>query len=161
MHLKTPWTWLLDSSSPWRHLHPFNPIPYGLRLPPIPYMGGWGIWPPCPKIPENGRLRLKLSIYNEDGLKLQKNPKQFHMKSLVCLSSISHHRRFSGFVAISGIYIEISPTGFDKIVMIFHRYRYAVSVIWKLDPSTYEVNDVWYGRTIICSKYKLFYEVNI
>ena len=24
----------------------FNPIPYGLRLPPIPYEGGGGIWPP-------------------------------------------------------------------------------------------------------------------
>ena len=30
-------------------------------------------------------------------------------------------RCFSAFVAISGIYIEISPIGFDKMVIIFHR----------------------------------------
>ncbi|PIK57161.1 putative DIS3-like exonuclease 1 [Apostichopus japonicus] len=36
--------------------------------------------------------------------------------------------------------------------------RYAVSVIWKLKPDTYEVEKVWYGRTIISSAYKMFYE---
>ncbi|XP_064620645.1 DIS3-like exonuclease 1 [Lineus longissimus] len=36
--------------------------------------------------------------------------------------------------------------------------RYAVSVIWDLDEN-YEVVDVWYGRTVIRSKYKLFYEI--
>ena len=40
-----------------------------------------------------------------------------------------------------------------------HLYRYAVSVIWKLDPS-YEVKEVWFGRTIIRSSYKLAYEVS-
>lgn len=36
--------------------------------------------------------------------------------------------------------------------------RYAVSVLWELNTSTYEVKHVWYGRTVICSAYKLFYE---
>ncbi|XP_030044699.1 DIS3-like exonuclease 1 [Microcaecilia unicolor] len=36
--------------------------------------------------------------------------------------------------------------------------RYAVSVMWELDRETYEIKKVWYGRTIICSAYKLFYE---
>ncbi len=36
--------------------------------------------------------------------------------------------------------------------------RYAVSVVWELD-SRYRVQKVWYGRTIIRSKYKLAYEV--
>ncbi|KAK3090437.1 hypothetical protein FSP39_011852 [Pinctada imbricata] len=36
--------------------------------------------------------------------------------------------------------------------------RYAMSVIWELD-SKYEVVDVWYGKTIIRSSYKLFYEM--
>ncbi len=36
--------------------------------------------------------------------------------------------------------------------------RYAVSVVWVLD-SRYRVQKVWYGRTIIRSKYKLAYEV--
>ncbi len=35
-----------------------------------------------------------------------------------------------------------------------------MSVIWELD-SNYEVVDVWYGKTIIRSAYKLFYEVSI
>ncbi|XP_064382954.1 DIS3-like exonuclease 1 [Halichondria panicea] len=35
--------------------------------------------------------------------------------------------------------------------------RYAVSVVWVLD-SRYRVQKVWYGRTIIRSKYKLAYE---
>ncbi|XP_035667414.1 DIS3-like exonuclease 1 [Branchiostoma floridae] len=35
--------------------------------------------------------------------------------------------------------------------------RYAMSVLWELD-SNYEVLDVWYGRTIIRSAYKMFYE---
>ena len=50
---------------------------------PYSLWGGAYASPPRPpsKIPENGRLRLKLWIYNEDGLKLQKNPNQFHMKS--------------------------------------------------------------------------------
>ena len=55
-----------------------NPILYGLRLPPIPYGGPYG---PLSEIPENGRLGLKLLIYNEDGLKFQKKPNQFHTKS--------------------------------------------------------------------------------
>ena len=33
-----------------------------------------------------------------------------------------------------------------------------MSVIWTLGKD-YEVVDVWYGRTVIRSKYKLFYEV--
>ncbi|XP_036120937.1 DIS3-like exonuclease 1 isoform X4 [Molossus molossus] len=36
--------------------------------------------------------------------------------------------------------------------------RYAVSVMWELDKTSYEIKDVWYGRTIIRSAYKLFYE---
>lgn len=32
-----------------------------------------------------------------------------------------------------------------------------MSVIWKLDTD-YKVKDVWYGRTVIRSKYKLTYE---
>ena len=36
--------------------------------------------------------------------------------------------------------------------------RYAVSVVWRLG-SDYEVKDVWYGRTVIRSAYKLTYEV--
>ena len=36
--------------------------------------------------------------------------------------------------------------------------RYAVSVLWELDPKTYQVISVWYGRTLIKSSYKLFYE---
>ncbi|MGH0140895.1 UNVERIFIED_CONTAM: hypothetical protein FKN15_049149 [Acipenser sinensis] len=36
--------------------------------------------------------------------------------------------------------------------------RYAMSVMWELDKSSYEVKRVWYGRTIIRSSYKLFYE---
>lgn len=37
-------------------------------------------------------------------------------------------------------------------------YRYAVSVMWELDKTSYEIKKVWYGRTIIRSAYKLFYE---
>ncbi|XP_036049514.1 DIS3-like exonuclease 1 [Onychomys torridus] len=36
--------------------------------------------------------------------------------------------------------------------------RYAVSVLWELDKTSYEIKKVWYGRTIIRSAYKLFYE---
>ncbi|XP_004711991.1 DIS3-like exonuclease 1 isoform X1 [Echinops telfairi] len=36
--------------------------------------------------------------------------------------------------------------------------RYAVSVLWELDKTSYEIKNVWYGRTIIRSAYKLFYE---
>ncbi|KAL4227599.1 DIS3 mitotic control [Mactra antiquata] len=36
--------------------------------------------------------------------------------------------------------------------------RYAVSVIWEL-TSDYEVINTWYGRTVIRSQYKLFYEL--
>jgi len=37
--------------------------------------------------------------------------------------------------------------------------RYAVSVIWELDPnSNYKVSKVWYGRTVIKSSYKMTYE---
>ncbi|XP_005393761.2 PREDICTED: DIS3-like exonuclease 1 [Chinchilla lanigera] len=36
--------------------------------------------------------------------------------------------------------------------------RYAVSVMWQLDKTSYEIKTVWYGRTIIRSAYKLFYE---
>ncbi|XP_022315246.2 DIS3-like exonuclease 1 [Crassostrea virginica] len=36
--------------------------------------------------------------------------------------------------------------------------RYAMSVIWELDKN-FEVVNVWYGKTIIRSTYKLFYEM--
>ena len=36
--------------------------------------------------------------------------------------------------------------------------RFAMSVIWELNKN-YEVIGVWYGRTVIRSRYKLFYEV--
>ncbi|XP_030731068.2 DIS3-like exonuclease 1 isoform X4 [Globicephala melas] len=36
--------------------------------------------------------------------------------------------------------------------------RYAVSIMWELDKTSYEIKKVWYGRTIIRSAYKLFYE---
>ncbi|KAK6178827.1 hypothetical protein SNE40_011323 [Patella caerulea] len=36
--------------------------------------------------------------------------------------------------------------------------RYAMSVIWEMTKD-YEVKKVWYGRTVIQSKYKLFYEI--
>ena len=36
--------------------------------------------------------------------------------------------------------------------------RYAVSVLWELDPESHEVISVWYGRTVIRSSFKLFYE---
>ncbi|XP_049469737.1 DIS3-like exonuclease 1 isoform X2 [Panthera uncia] len=36
--------------------------------------------------------------------------------------------------------------------------RYAVSVMWELDKTSYEIKKVWYRRTIIRSAYKLFYE---
>nr|XP_058913690.1 DIS3-like exonuclease 1 isoform X3 [Kogia breviceps] len=36
--------------------------------------------------------------------------------------------------------------------------RYAVSIMWELDKTSYEIKKVWYGRTIIQSAYKLFYE---
>lgn len=43
---------------------------------------------------------------------------------------------------------------------LFHsNIRYAMSVIWELDKN-FEVVDVWYGKTIIRSSYKLFYEVH-
>ena len=34
-----------------------------------------------------------------------------------------------------------------------------MSVLWRLD-SDWEVKDVWYGRTVIRSSYKLAYEVS-
>jgi len=36
--------------------------------------------------------------------------------------------------------------------------RYAVSVIWELHPKTFKVKQVWYGRSVIKSSYKLCYE---
>ncbi|XP_057399619.1 DIS3-like exonuclease 1 isoform X5 [Balaenoptera acutorostrata] len=36
--------------------------------------------------------------------------------------------------------------------------RYAVSIMWELDKTSYEIKEVWYSRTIIRSAYKLFYE---
>ena len=33
-----------------------------------------------------------------------------------------------------------------------------MSVIWELNPKTFKVRDVWYGRTVIRSSYKLCYE---
>ena len=79
------------------------PMGYGYPLFP---MGG-GAYAPLSKIPENGRLRLKLWIYNEDGLKLFR-------KTLN--SSIWSHR----FVLVESQTIGVF-TSFDKMVIIFHR----------------------------------------
>ena len=38
-------------------------------------------------------------------------------------------------------------------------FRYAVSVLWVLDVD-YNVVKTWFGRTVIRSSYKLFYEVS-
>lgn len=45
------------------------------------------------------------------------------------------------------------------IKRIFFSPRYAVSVMWELDCTTYNIRRVWYGRTIIRSSYKLSYEI--
>ncbi|KAJ7994576.1 hypothetical protein DPEC_G00250900, partial [Dallia pectoralis] len=37
--------------------------------------------------------------------------------------------------------------------------RYAMSVMWDLDAQTLEVNQVWFGRTLIRSSYQLYYEL--
>nr|XP_046252817.1 DIS3-like exonuclease 1 isoform X2 [Scatophagus argus] len=37
--------------------------------------------------------------------------------------------------------------------------RYAMSVLWELDASTFAVNKVWFGRTVIRSSYQLHYEL--
>ncbi|KAF7262293.1 hypothetical protein EG68_00470 [Paragonimus skrjabini miyazakii] len=37
--------------------------------------------------------------------------------------------------------------------------RYAVSVLWEIDFDAFEVLNIWYGRTVIRSSYKLTYEV--
>ncbi|KAA3673549.1 DIS3-like exonuclease 1, partial [Paragonimus westermani] len=37
--------------------------------------------------------------------------------------------------------------------------RYAVSVLWEIDFDNFEVLNIWYGRTVIRSSYKLTYEV--
>jgi len=36
--------------------------------------------------------------------------------------------------------------------------RYAVSCIWEIHPKTFRVKNVWYGKTVIKSSYKLCYE---
>lgn len=46
----------------------------------------------------------------------------------------------------------------DLHLIILFNIRYAMSVIWELDKN-FEVVNVWYGKTIIRSRYKLFYEV--
>ncbi|XP_030581044.1 DIS3-like exonuclease 1 isoform X1 [Archocentrus centrarchus] len=37
--------------------------------------------------------------------------------------------------------------------------RYAMSVLWELDAQSLEVQEVWYGRTLIRSSYQLHYEL--
>uniref|UniRef100_A0A3P9CKK3 DIS3-like exonuclease 1 n=1 Tax=Maylandia zebra TaxID=106582 RepID=A0A3P9CKK3_9CICH len=37
--------------------------------------------------------------------------------------------------------------------------RYAMSVLWELDAESLEVQEVWYGRTLIRSSYQLHYEL--
>ncbi|XP_064607624.1 DIS3-like exonuclease 1 isoform X2 [Liolophura sinensis] len=46
----------------------------------------------------------------------------------------------------------------DLCSLISNVDRFAVSVIWELDQQM-EVVGVWYGRTVIRSQYKLFYEI--
>lgn len=43
-------------------------------------------------------------------------------------------------------------------IYFIYYIRYAVSVLWRLS-SDLEVEKVWYGRSVINSKYKLTYEV--
>lgn len=43
-------------------------------------------------------------------------------------------------------------------VPVLSLQRYAVSVIWELEPETLEVLEVWYGRTVIRSAYKMTYK---
>ncbi|XP_037088465.1 DIS3-like exonuclease 1 [Pollicipes pollicipes] len=46
----------------------------------------------------------------------------------------------------------------DLCSLLGGRDRYAVSVIWELDPDSFQVHGVWYGRSLIRSRYKMFYE---
>lgn len=39
------------------------------------------------------------------------------------------------------------------------KFRYAMSVLWELDAESLEVQEVWYGRTLIRSSYQLHYEL--
>lgn len=44
----------------------------------------------------------------------------------------------------------------DNILLL--SFSYAVSVIWEIDLDSFDVLDVWYGRTVIRSRYKMTYE---
>lgn len=46
----------------------------------------------------------------------------------------------------------------DRCSLLGGADRYAISVLWELDKTNYEVLKVWFGRTIIRSTYKIFYE---
>ncbi|CAH8436353.1 unnamed protein product [Schistosoma guineensis] len=39
------------------------------------------------------------------------------------------------------------------------RDRYAVSVLWEIDIDSFDISNIWYGRTVIHSSYKLTYEL--
>ncbi|XP_018647748.1 ribonuclease II-related [Schistosoma mansoni] len=39
------------------------------------------------------------------------------------------------------------------------RDRYAVSVLWEIDMDSFDISNIWYGRTVIHSSYKLTYEL--
>lgn len=45
----------------------------------------------------------------------------------------------------------------DAASLLSERPRYAVSVVWRINKSTFEVEDVWFGRTVILSRYQLEY----
>ena len=63
-----------------------------------------------------------------------------------------------GFILGREMSLIISGFVISSTVSMYSRY--AVSVIWKLDKQC-QVKNVWYGRTLIRSRYKLAYEVGL
>ena len=79
-----------------------------------------------------------------------------HVRRYTCMSMYNVHVYTCPCTMY--MYIYMYMFGVYTCMTPFHVNRYAVSVVWKLDTD-YQVKDVWYGRTIIRSKYTLSYEV--
>ncbi|KAF5406041.1 hypothetical protein PHET_00417 [Paragonimus heterotremus] len=61
--------------------------------------------------------------------------------------------------AFSDAQLFLWKCGHAKFESQSYRIRYAVSVLWEIDFDAFEVLNIWYGRTVIRSSYKLTYEV--
>jgi len=81
----------------------------------------------------------------------------YFVKAGSLLDEEAAHRCTTVYLVDQRLNMLPSTISEDAASLLCGKPRFAVSVVWKISRKTFEVNDVWFGRSVIQSRYQLEY----